>query len=144
MSDDTKVHGHCLCKQVAFTMDAPKHLDACHCTDCRRFGGGPFIGLDFAPVEFSEDRGLRWYRSSDWAERGFCGNCGSSLFYRIVANPEQIGVMSGAIVALPEGLEMTKEFFIDRKPDYYALEGERTRLTAAEVFEMFESLEAQQ
>ena len=129
--------GRCLCGGVAFSTDTPTHLDACHCSDCRRFGGGPFIGLEFATVAFSKDETLKWYRSSDWAERGFCGTCGSSLFYRLVAEPEKIGVMSGAMDGLPEGLPITQEFFIDRKPDYYAFQGERKRLTAEEVFALF-------
>lgn len=133
----TKVHGHCLCKSVAFTMDTPSHLDACHCEDCRRWGGGPFIGPEMAALDFSSKDGLKWFRSSDWAERGFCSNCGSSLFYRLIDKPEKIGVTSGAITDLPDGLPVTMEFFIDKKPDYYAFEGERKRLTGEEVFAMF-------
>ena len=29
----------------------------------------------------------RWYRSSDWAERGFCNECGSQMFYRMDDRP---------------------------------------------------------
>ena len=132
-----RVSGQCLCGGVAFSMDAPTHLDACHCSDCLRFGGGPFIGLGFASVDFSQSETLKWYRSSDWAERGFCGTCGSSLFYRLVSDPDKIGVMSGAMDSLPDGLPVTQEFFIDRKPDYYDFEGERKRLTSEEVFALF-------
>ena len=39
--------------------------------------------------------------------------------------------------SLPDGLPVTQEFFIDRKPDYYDFKGERKRLTAEEVFALF-------
>lgn len=124
-------------------MAAPDHLDACHCTDCRRWGGGPFIGPAMAELTFTAKDTLKWYQSSDWAERGFCSNCGSSLFYRLLETPEKIGVSGGAFAELPNNLPITMEFFIDSKPDYYAFEGERKRLTGEEVFAMFAQTEDQ-
>lgn len=136
-NETPKAHGHCLCKGIRFTMDAPAYLNACHCDDCRRFGGGPFIGPDFADLSFDADPTLQWYRSSDWAERGFCSRCGSSMFYRIIKNPSKIGVTIGALQDLPNGLSIKTEFFIDRKPDCYVFEGERERLTAEQVFALY-------
>ncbi|MEM7728534.1 MAG: GFA family protein [Pseudomonadota bacterium] len=133
----TTLNGYCLCKSIRFSLEAPDHLNVCHCTDCRRVGGGPFIGPDFAHVTFQSDEGLKWYRSSEWAERGFCSNCGASLFYRLVETPEKIGVTSGSIENMPVGLPLRTELFIDRKPDYYAFEGDRTRLTAEDVFALY-------
>lgn len=142
LSTPQKVHGHCLCESVSFSMDAPTHLDSCHCDMCRRFGGGPFIGPQSAKLDFTANGTLTWYRSSDWAERGFCSKCGSSMFYRLVHNPEEIGVSVGAISDMPKGLLMTMELFIDSKPDYYNFEGERKRLTGEEVFALFGSDDA--
>jgi hypothetical protein len=122
-------------------MATPDHLTSCHCVNCRRWGGGPFIGLDMAKLTFTSKETLRWYKSSDWAERGFCSKCGSSLFYRLIDSPEKIGVSSGAFTDLPEKLPVTMEFFIDSKPDYYAFEGERKRMTGEEVFAMFAQTE---
>ena len=34
-------------------------------------------------LTITRDEGLKWYRSSDWARRGFCANCGSSLFWEM-------------------------------------------------------------
>lgn len=133
----TKRNGHCLCKSVTFTVEAPSHLDACHCETCRRWSGGPYIGLDFSPITLSSDESLKWFRSSDWAERGFCSACGSSLFYRLLEDKEKYSVCVGALENPPNDLMMTKEFFIDHKPDFYAFEGERERLTGAEVFALY-------
>jgi len=46
-------------------------------------------------------------------------------------------VLVGAL-DLPQGLEITEEIFIDEKPDYYDLAGDRPRLTGAEVLAKFQ------
>jgi len=133
----TSLTGQCLCGEVAFSVMQPQHLDACHCDTCRRWSGGPYIGMDFAPVELSKDSTLKWYKSSDWAERGFCSACGSSLFYRLFENPEKYSICIGALDNPPEDIDLKVEFFIDQKPDYYAFEGDRKRLTGEEVFALY-------
>jgi len=95
------------------------------------------MGLDFTEVTFQSDKTLKWYRSSDWAERGFCGTCGSSLFYRLVEDPSKMSVCVGAVNNMPSDVEITKEFFIDKKPAFYNFEGEREKLTGAEVFALY-------
>lgn len=77
--------------------------------------------------------------SSDWAERGFCGECGTNLFYRLTAPGKYQGVTSISLGTLDEqnGIPLVKEWFIDMKPDVYALEGDRQRVTSAEVMAMF-------
>ena len=138
------IKGQCLCGDVAFELVAEiSHVDACHCTMCRRWTGSAFISADIRSsnaLKFSSDETLKWYRSSDWAERGFCSKCGSSLFYRLTENDEFLAVNSGSL-DLPSGLSLTKEIFIDEKPDYYALEGDRPRLTGAEFMASLQSLQ---
>jgi len=129
--------GYCLCKSIRFEVNTPTHLDACHCVDCRRWNGGPYIGMDFTSVTFTENKTLRWYQSSEWAERGFCHQCGSSLFYRLIETPDQYSICMGAVENMPGDLSMTKEFFIDQKPSAYAFEGDRERLTGQQVFALY-------
>jgi len=83
----TIASGHCLCGDVRFQATLPSRWVAhCHCTMCQRSGGSAFmtwVGLDEGQCRIDDPRGLlRWYRSSDLAERGFCSHCGSSLFFR--------------------------------------------------------------
>lgn len=78
---------HCLCGDVRFEATLPSRWVAhCHCTMCQRSGGSAFVtwvGLDEHQCRIDDPRGLlRWYQSSDLAERGFCSHCGSSLFFR--------------------------------------------------------------
>ena len=48
---------------------------------CRRWNGGPALAAAIGSVEFEGAEHIRRYASSDWAERGFCGECGTNLLY---------------------------------------------------------------
>ena len=66
---------------------------------------------------FSRSDGLKWYTSSTWAKRGFCGECGSSLFYRMF-DEEGIGIAAGCLEGVT-GLRVSKHIFCADKGDYY-------------------------
>jgi hypothetical protein len=70
----------------------------CHCAQCRRQHGhaAAFTNAPKEKFKFLEDRGLTWYRSSDGAERGFCRECGSNLFWRRV-NGSTLSVTPGCL-----------------------------------------------
>lgn len=71
------------------------------------------------------------YRSSPWAERGFCGRCGSNLFFHYLPAGSH-GLLAGLFP--DDALEpLAEEIFIDEKPAYYAFAGEAEKLTGAEV-----------
>jgi hypothetical protein len=83
-------------------------------------------------VAFSGSENITVFRSSPWAERGFCRICGTHLFYRLV---------SGQLFEIPVGLlgddarwTLTQQIFIDEKPAFYAFANETRMLTGAEVF----------
>ncbi|QIE55539.1 GFA family protein [Pikeienuella piscinae] len=136
--------GTCLCGAVSYEIAAAKsQVGACHCRMCQAWSGGVFIGLRVASdeVTLKGEENLTVYRSSDWAERGFCATCGSSLFYRITApGPMQDEYHFGAGTLDDWGdLKMNEEFFIDRKPAAYAFAGDRKTMTSDEVFALFAS-----
>jgi len=60
---------------------------------------------------------LSWYQSSDRAERGFCTNCGSSLFYRPI-DSDHVSVAMGALDR-PTGTHLRRHIFVADKGDYY-------------------------
>ena len=79
--------GRCLCGAVSFTTRFPtKWVAHCHCTRCRRAHGAAFVtwvGVEQVRASIGDPGGkLRWFRSADGAERGFCSVCGSSMFFR--------------------------------------------------------------
>ena len=135
--DGEPIEGHCLCGAVTLrATPVRRHVEACHCTMCRRWSGLAFLGVQCGTdVEFEGEEHVVRYRSSDWAERGFCGRCGSSLFYRYLPNGNY-GLLAGLFTddAL---LPLKDEIFIDEKPAYYAFAADSEKLTGAEVMAKF-------
>lgn len=134
--------GGCLCGAVRYTLaKAPDHIGACHCSMCRKFSGGIELGLDvgFDDVTWEGEDAIRTYKSSDWAERGFCGTCGSNLFYRIPPNdtmPQGMLSLSAGSLDDMNGLPLTQEVYIDMKPDGYAFAGTRNQMTEQQVLDL--------
>jgi len=132
--------GECMCGSVAFVARGlkPEQASVCHCGMCQRWAGGAWIAVFVETIDCEKEEGLTWIQSSKWAERGFCNRCGSSLFWRLTAEGKYQGTTSVALGALDDrsGVTITKEWFIDRKPNGYAFEGERECVTEAEAFAM--------
>ena len=77
------------------------------------------------------------YKSSDWAERGFCRKCGTGLFYFLL--PTQQYSMQVGVFDEPKDFTLTEEIFIDHKPAGYAFAGDLPKKTEAEVLAAFGS-----
>jgi hypothetical protein len=130
--------GGCLCGAARF-IGAPARpgFGACRCDRRRRWTGGQMLGVTMAPD-------LRWegdvaaYRSSDWAERGFCPRCGSSLFHRVTPgdgpHAGETHVTLGAFDDMT-GLTLDMELFADRAGDAFA--GGHERLSADATLKLF-------
>ena len=137
MSETFAASVHCLCNAVNISADTIQpHVGACHCKTCRTWGGGPFMELNCgANVEIAGDEHLKIYDSSEWAERGFCKNCGTHLFYRLKGTGEHmipVGLFSDEAA-----LEFGTEVFIDEKPSYYSFAEATEKLTGEELFAKF-------
>ena len=78
-------------------------------------------------LTFIASEGLRWYQSSEAARRGFCGNCGSSLFWEPTSG-EKIVIMAGTLDG-PTGLETAAHIFVDDAGDYYEMHDDLLRFT---------------
>ena len=133
MADKT---GGCLCGGVRFSARGIEtHHHACHCGMCRRWSGGPVLAAEVDGLTFDGVDNLARYESSDWAERGFCRNCGSSLFYHL--KPQGLYMVCVGAFDDPTGFQLTSEIFIDHKPAGYAFAGDHPRLTEAETLARF-------
>ncbi|TGD76071.1 GFA family protein [Mangrovimicrobium sediminis] len=126
--------GKCLCGKIEVEARDAAEVGLCHCAMCRRWSGGPMFAVHCgSDVSFSGGEPAA-YRSSDWAERGFCPECGTHLFYHLLPGDDYI---------LPAGLfqdaafELTGEIFIDEKPAFYEFSNETRKLTGQQVFEQF-------
>lgn len=126
--------GHCLCGSIEVVAEDQAEVGLCHCSICRRWSGGPMFAVHCgSTVEFNGD-GVQVYQSSEWAERGFCGSCGTHLFYHLLPNNEYI---LPAGVFQDQSFTLTNEIFIDEKPAFYELKNETAKMTGQQVFDQF-------
>ncbi|WP_224823387.1 GFA family protein [Cognatishimia sp. MH4019] len=135
--------GSCLCGASTFEAElGPMGAGACHCGMCRKWSGGVYLSVDCGEsVKFKEGAPLGSYKGSEWGERVFCKDCGSSLLWQTQDGKNQH--VSIQCFEDPSQFEIGMELFIDRKPSSYALEGERNKMTEAEIFAMFADMEVE-
>jgi len=137
MNDLVSAESSCLCGSVTIKANSIKPLiTACHCDMCRKWGGGPALALPCGTdVEIDGHDKVHIYDSSAWAERGFCANCGTHLFYRIKGTGEY-SIPAGFFQEL-KGLEIEVQYFSDQRPDYYCFANKTKELTRDEVFALY-------
>ncbi len=114
--------GGCLCGAVRYEIRGPlRDVVNCHCGQCLRTHGhvAAYTSTARADLVLTEDRGLKWYASSDFARRGFCGDCGASLFWDRL-DEDRISVAAGGIDS-PSGLTTVRHIFTAHKGDYYEI-----------------------
>ena len=121
-SNSETLNGGCLCGAVRYQLKP--HLRpsiSCHCRQCRRTSGHYVSATAVSRQNFTLTRsdGLKWYRSSARARRGFCRECGSSLFWSADAR-DTISIMSGTIDG-KTGLRTAAHICVADKGDYYEL-----------------------
>ena len=118
--------GRCLCGAVRYETDvALRDVVVCHCVECRRWHGGP-TGYSAAPrdaVRLTGEERLRWIdspESNSRARRGFCSECGSSLFWD-APDRETISIAAGSLDE-PTGLRTVAQIYTRSPGDYYELD----------------------
>ncbi len=119
----TKIHkGSCECGAVTYELHAQlRVVSSCHCSQCRKTSGH-FWAATSVPEDklvLTKDIGLKWFRSSKQAQRGFCSECGSSLFYKRDETPS-IAIGAGTLDG-ETGVTTVKHIFVKDKGDYYDL-----------------------
>ncbi|MEM9810230.1 MAG: GFA family protein [Pseudomonadota bacterium] len=123
--------GRCLCGAVTYEGAGDvRGVEVCHCTDCRRWMGGPFLGVHLERLTVKGP--VRWFDSSEWAERGSCESCGSALFWRL-KNGSAPTVTAGSLddQSILKGVEA--HIFVDHWPDHYAFADDAPRKTGTEA-----------
>jgi len=92
----TAYNGACICGEVTFEYHSPSLWCAhCHCSLCQRAHGAPlvtWVGVSQQRFALTTGNSLRWYGSSTDSERGFCCNCGSTLFFRSQRWPGEVHI----------------------------------------------------
>jgi hypothetical protein len=91
----TPSEGGCLCGAIRYRASgAPRVKTICHCRSCRLASGAPSVAwVVWSASDFAFTRGQpARFESSPGIERTFCGQCGTPLTYRRIAEPATIDV----------------------------------------------------
>ena len=117
------LHGSCLCGSVKFKIKGKlRNVINCHCIQCLRTHGhfSAYTAVEKKFFEFVKDDGLRWFNSSKEARRGFCYECGASIFF------ERFGIdklsISAGMLDYTDRIESSEHIFFDEKPSYYKID----------------------
>jgi hypothetical protein len=119
---EARATGRCVCGAVRYEVHGPlRDILVCHCVECRRWSGhlGAFSAAREDDLVLVDDVALRWIASPDSdrrARRGFCGECGSSLFWR-AAEGDRIHIAAGTLDR-PTGLRVAGHAGVAGEPDW--------------------------
>ncbi|MDE2445348.1 MAG: GFA family protein [Alphaproteobacteria bacterium] len=116
--------GSCLCGAVAFEIHGPMDdAVACHCSQCRKMTGNYWTSTHVtnADLKFTRQDGLKWYVSSPGIKRGFCKECGSSLFWK--KDGSDVTSMCVGAIDGKSGLKLGGHIYCDDAGDYYDIVG---------------------
>lgn len=119
--DSIRASGQCLCGGVRYEVRGPlRPVLECHCRTCRRFTGGIWNATAALRehITFTAEGSLKWYQSSARVRRGFCGECGSSLFWDR-EDRGYLGITAGTLNE-PTGLSLAARIFTGEAADYYS------------------------
>ena len=121
--------GGCQCGTVRFRVEGElTHSSICHCRMCQKASGGyyaPLVSVRGAELEWTRGERKR-FKSSNFAFRGFCGDCGTPLTYEA---PDGLAIAAGAFddpAALPPTIQYGIEAKLPFADRLHALPGIRT------------------
>ena len=117
--------GGCMCGAVRYAVNGSlRQVVACHCEQCRRFSGHFVAATATRKSHFKllKADGLKWYAYQPGLRQGFCGECGSSLFFEDEQG-ERMSIAAGSLDK-PQGLVIAAHIFAGEAGDYYRLEGD--------------------
>lgn len=117
------ISGGCMCGGVRYQVDGRlRDIITCHCEQCRRSSGHFVAATACRKEHFTLVRqdSLQWYSAVSGHRRGFCNNCGSSLFFEATDGP-RMSIAAGSLDA-PQGLTIAAQLFTSEAGDYYRLD----------------------
>ena len=114
--------GGCLCGGVRYQARGPlREVIFCHCSQCRKQTGLFYATTAVAQVDLTmlAEQPLRWFAASEFADRGFCGTCGSALFWK-PRHADHIAILVGSLDD-PGGLKGAYHICCAERPTYFPL-----------------------
>ena len=114
--------GGCRCGAIRFTIAAEPHYTAiCHCGDCRKASGAPFlafVGFNRDDVTFDGGEGKRYGKHP--IARTFCETCGAPIAYQDARLADRIFFNLGAMDE-PERYEPTQQAYVPERLPFACL-----------------------
>ena len=122
-----EIKGRCLCGQVQYEIQGQlRGVVNCHCSKCRKFHGnfGAYTSIKLENLKITAQKSLKWFKSptdeTANVHRGFCSECGSSLFWHPKDNP-YIAVAAGSLDS-PANLKTIGHVWCSQKAHFYKIE----------------------
>ena len=112
----------CLCKGVNMTISGQfRPVMNCHCVQCTKTHGNfaAYTSILEENIIFQSKKTLKWYNSSATAKRGFCNNCGASIFFK--RSGSRSVSLSAGMLSKPTKLKSVSHIYYFNKSDYYKI-----------------------
>jgi hypothetical protein len=122
-----RVTGGCLCGAVRYEIRGQmRDVINCHCSKCRRFHGhvAAYTSVHREDLILTKQDKLKWYKSvtdeTPNVHRGFCEECGSSLFWDARGVREDISITAGTLDSMID-LKTIGHVWVSQAGDYYEI-----------------------
>ena len=112
----------CLCKGVNISIRGEfRPVINCHCIQCTKTHGNfaAYTSVLEENIFFKSKKTLKWFKSSTKARRGFCNNCGASIFFKR-SGSRSVSISAG-LFKKPTKLKTISHIYIQNKRDYYKI-----------------------
>lgn len=127
------IEGQCLCGAVRLRVEAHESkVGACHCRLCQIWTGGVFLSFGGAAAGVRVTGPVVRYQSTEFAERAFCGTCGSHLWMRDTGSEDAQYDLAPGLFDGAAGFELRSEIYADRALASVRLAGDHRRETRAD------------
>jgi hypothetical protein len=120
------LEGGCLCGAVRYVLSAePNYVYFCHCRDCQRESGSPFVtdmNVDLAVLRITGQL-TRYTRTGDSGKlihRNFCTICGTTLLTEFDVDPGHVSIKACSLDD-PSWLKPDRHLFTSRTQSWLKL-----------------------
>jgi hypothetical protein len=125
--------GGCLCGAICYRISDVFDAGYCHCKTCREATGGAVVVWAHVPSEaFESTRGApSRYAASEEGTRCFCGQCGSSLYFK--ASDRGYVSVNIATLDAPESVRPAVHICTESRLSYLQIDDSLPRFTGREI-----------
>tara|TARA_B100001175_G_C19021562_1_gene408347 strand:+ start:106 stop:510 length:405 start_codon:yes stop_codon:yes gene_type:complete len=116
------LNASCLCKGVDIRIKGEfRPVINCHCIQCTKTHGhyAAYTSVLEENITFKSKKTLKWFLSSSKAKRGFCKNCGASIFFKR-SGSKAISISAG-LFKNPTKLKTVSHIYTRNMRDYYKI-----------------------